>query len=381
MLIWKGYFLSIYLLIVVLELLGVNTYTTYTCSKKKKSKFVTLFSTFIISIAFSILLMPIANQIPNYVKGKGNGLFMLLGFLYIIPLKYLFDQPIKHLMIIMSSSWIYTMFVFAFSLRIGYLFPPELLWLSVLFIQTLIFALTLPFYIKGVNKIFLFILNNIENTMINSFLAISLSWFFIIFLLNYIFVEGNFILTELIILFVIIANTILSYKMVYNLVSVNNKANELREINQLDTLTQLRNREGLYNDAKRKIENGESFTFIFGDLDNFKLVNDNFGHDVGDKYLIEFVKAVKEMQNSNDTLYRLHGDEFVFLVHRHDVEAYCREIEKMKFINNLDGVDFKGISLGCSSFPTDGKNISELLYLADLRMYQVKKEKHKNKMK
>lgn len=372
--------MNIYSLIVILEILSINTYTTYTCSKKRQSKYVTLFTTFIISIAFTSLLIPIATHILNYVSGKGGGLFMLLGFMYIIPLKFFFDQPIKHLTIIMSSSWVYTMFVFAFSVRVGYLFPPEFLWVSILFIQTLIFALSLPYYLKGVNKIFLFILNNIENAMTNSLLSISLLWFFIIFLLNYILVEGSSILIEFIMLFMIIGNALLSYKMVYNLVSVNKKVNELKKTNQLDGLTQLENREGLCNDAQQKIDKGERFTLIFGDLDNFKLVNDSFGHDVGDKYLIEFVKTVKEMQNSNDALYRLHGDEFVFIVQNHDVETYCREIEKMKFTNNPDGVYFKGISLGCSCFPNDGNDISELLYLADLRMYQVKKEKHRNKV-
>jgi len=82
----------------------------------------------------------------------------------------------------------------------------RILWLSILVIQTLTLAISLPHYIKGVNKIFLYILNNIEDKMINSLLAISLSWFFIIFLLNYIFVEGSSILTELIMLSVIIRN-------------------------------------------------------------------------------------------------------------------------------------------------------------------------------
>jgi len=369
--------LNIYSLIVVLELLSINTYTTYTCSKKRNSKFVSFFSVCIVTVAFTALLFPFIPKIPNYGNGNGNGLFMIFGFLYIIPLKYFFDQHIKHLIVIMSSSWIYTMFMFAFSFRVGYLFPLEFLWLSVLIIQTLAFALTLPCYIKFVNKVFVYILKNIENNMINSLLVISLSWFFIIFLINYIFVEGSSVVSEFIMLFVIIGNAMLSYKMVYSLVSVNNKARELHEITRIDALTQLKNRESLYEDALQKINNSKCFTIIFVDLDSFKSVNDSLGHAVGDAYLIEFVKTVKEILNINDGFYRLHGDEFALLVDRLDIETFCREFEKLEFQNIPDGVSFRGASLGCSSFPVDGNDISKLLHLADFRMYQIKKEKHR----
>lgn len=358
-------------------MLSINTYTTYSCSKKKESSFVTVLSVCLVTAVFTLLLLPIVPRLTNFGSRNGNGLFFISGFLYVIPLKYLLNQPIKHMMIIMSSSWIYTMFVFSFSVRVGYLFPLEFLSLAILIVQTLVYAMTFPHFKKFVNKIFIYILRNIENQMINSLLVISLSWFFLIFLLNYTFVEGNSFISEIIILFVIIGNAILSYKLVYNLVSVNNKAKTLSQITKIDTLTQLKNREGLYEDALQKIENNTTFTIIFVDLDVFKSVNDCFGHAAGDAYLIEFVKTVKEVLKISEGFYRLHGDEFVFLVDKLEVEAFCSKIEKLEFLNDPDGVAFKGLSLGYSSFPVDGNTLSDLLYLADLRMYQVKKDKHR----
>lgn len=268
------------------------------------------------------------------------------------------------------------MFVFAFSFRVGQVFSSAHLWLFVLIIQTIVYAITLPHYSKFVNKIFIYILRNIDNKMINSLLVISLSWFFIIFLLNYSFAEGNSIISELIMLFVIISNAILSYQLVYKLVSVNNKAKELSQITQIDTLTQLKNREGFFKDVFPKIDNNECFTIIFMDLDNFKHVNDNYGHAVGDAYLVEFVKRVKSIISSEDGFYRLHGDEFVLLINGRRVDRFCRKVESMQFIINPEGVPFKGISYGYSTFPEECTAISELMHLADFRMYQRKKEKH-----
>ena len=331
------------------------------------------FSVCVFTAAYSALLIFVYLQNPTAVSFTGKGIFMLYGFLYVIPLKFMFDQSLKHTIIIMSSSWIYTMFAFSFAARIGYLFPFDQLTLSTAVVQTLFFAITLPFYIRFVKKTFIYILRHIEKHMINSFLAISLSWFFIIFFVNYGFVEGFSSQLKFLMLFIIIGNAISSYKMLYKLVSINNKAVTLGKITKIDTLTQLKNRESLYEDALQKIDTTISFTIVFVDLDDFKSVNDFFGHAAGDAYLIEFANTVKRVLKIKDGFYRLHGDEFVFLVDDLKAEAFCNELKDLKFVNESEGIEFRGLSLGYSSFPADGNTLSDLLHLADLRMYQVKK--------
>lgn len=362
-------------MIAILEVLCINTYTTFKCSKGRRPRLVTFLSLCAVTIIVTALLYPIISLLPG--TNKGNGLFMLFGFVYIIPLYFLFDQPLKQLLIIMSSSWIYTAFGYSFSFRAGSLYPAENVGLAVVIVQTVFFVLTLPYYIKLVNNIFVNILKNINSKTLDSLLAISMSWFFIIFLANYIFADGSPHVLELVMLFVTIVNSILTYKLCYKLVSVNIRAKELSQITKIDALTQLKNREGFYEDVHQKMNGNQHFSVIFVDLDDFKAVNDRYGHEVGDLYLLEFVKAVKEILPDRYGFYRLHGDEFVCLADSMEAETFCRTLEKLRFAHNQYGLYFKGLSLGYASYPTDSSNLSKLLYLADLRMYQKKKEKHR----
>lgn len=369
--------MSIFSLITIIEVLWINTFTTYKSAKRRKSKFITALFVCIVSfvvVAVVYFITPIMSESIN-----GNALFMLICFLYIIPLYYLFDKQLKHLIIVMSISLSYTMIAFAFSFRIVSMFHTQMVGLLVVIVQTLLFALTLPYYRSFVNNVLVNIVRNIDKKMINALLVISLSWFSIIFLANYIFTEGNSNLLELTVLFLIVVNLILSYKLFQKFVSVNIKAKELSLITKIDMLTQLKNRESLYEDIRQKMYSYQAFSIVFLDLDNFKSINDKYGHDAGDTYLLEFVKTVKAILNKNDGFYRLHGDEFVLLIDNQDIESFCKRLDKIKFKSHPHGLSFKGLSFGYSSFPTDSDDLSKLLYLADLKMYQRKKEKHRIK--
>lgn len=314
---------------------------------------------------------------PGAGAANGKGLFMLFGFLYVIPQKYLFDQSIKQTMIIMSSAWIYTMLVFAVSVQTAYLIPSAPILLSALVAQSIIYGVTLPGYIRFVDRIFIYIFRNVEEPMLNPLLAVSLSWFFIIFLLNYAFVEGATTVLKFLILLLIFINVYLSYRMLFKLVYVHNRAKILTTITKTDALTHLRNREGLNEDVQQKIDNNTPFALIFIDLDDFKAVNDTFGHASGDAYLMAFSRKAAGCLRSNDVLYRLHGDEFIILTDLHELDAFTEKLSQLRFVIEPDNMEFKGLSSGYSSFPADGSKLSDLLYMADLRMYQAKKHQHR----
>ncbi|MCR3921427.1 MAG: GGDEF domain-containing protein [Firmicutes bacterium] len=360
--------------LVVLEMLFINLYTSYVCSKKKTTPFITWAVLIVFTVAFIAVISPIISSRPSY--GNGNGLAMLTGFLYIIPLKFLYNQPLKYTVLIMCSSWIYTMLTFSFAFRLGYMLPEAWFAVSVLLTQTFFYVITLPYFLTFVRDKFIYILHNVDRKSINSILVLSFLWLYFIIILNYAFVEGTTFLLELLLLFIFAYNVILSYRLFFSLVAINKTAQRLNERTKRDALTKLGNREKLTDVAQKMIDKNNPFSIIFVDLDNFKSVNDRYGHAVGDLYLIEFVNSIKKVFKTD--FFRMSGDEFVFLYEGNELDLFCAQMENMSFHNDEPGVPFYGLSSGYASFPTDADNLSDLLHLADIDMYQKKKEKHRS---
>jgi diguanylate cyclase (GGDEF)-like protein/PAS domain S-box-containing protein len=117
---------------------------------------------------------------------------------------------------------------------------------------------------------------------------------------------------------------------------------------------------------------------LFLDLDRFKYVNDNLGHDVGDALLKAVARRLQLQIRQTDTLARLGGDEFVILL---DNPYSMIEVEHIaKRIITVIGQVFKlganeaniGVSIGIATYPIGGSNASELLQNADAAMYAAK---------
>jgi diguanylate cyclase (GGDEF)-like protein/PAS domain S-box-containing protein len=149
-----------------------------------------------------------------------------------------------------------------------------------------------------------------------------------------------------------------------------------------DVLTQLPNR-ALFADrfGQAIAHSKRSQTLLaicFLDLDNFKLVNDNYGHKVGDELLIEVARRIKLNIREEDTVSRQGGDEFTLLLG--DLESYpqCEKMLQRLLLSLSEPYlinDFPhGItaSIGLSLFPYDDADLDTLLRHADQSMYQAK---------
>ena len=120
------------------------------------------------------------------------------------------------------------------------------------------------------------------------------------------------------------------------------------------------------------------FGLIYVDLDDFKLVNDMYGHHVGDLYLQEVSLRMKRQLRTGDILGRLGGDEFAALVTvvrgRSDVEEIATRLERcFDAPFALEGYVLRGAaSVGMAIYPIDGTTSDSLLSAADAAMYSAK---------
>jgi len=155
-----------------------------------------------------------------------------------------------------------------------------------------------------------------------------------------------------------------------------------------DPLCQLPNRRLLFDRLHQAVtssaRNKTCAALLFIDLDNFKILNDTRGHDIGDLLLIEVGHRLRDGIRESDTLARLGGDEFVVLLEglsqdRADAAVQAREVgEKMLLDINQpymlkDVEHYSTASIGISLFANYRQNLDDLLKQSDTAMYAAKK--------
>jgi diguanylate cyclase (GGDEF)-like protein/putative nucleotidyltransferase with HDIG domain len=150
-----------------------------------------------------------------------------------------------------------------------------------------------------------------------------------------------------------------------------------------DPMTTLPNARSLQlqfdKEAARAKRSDGYFQMLVMDLDGFKMVNDTFGHKVGDRLLKAVGKVIGEELRDYDFLARYGGDEFIALIpdtHAADVVDLCRRIETAvdKYQMDLGDDMFAkvGVSIGSASFPNHGETFDQLIMSADKAMYATK---------
>lgn len=149
-----------------------------------------------------------------------------------------------------------------------------------------------------------------------------------------------------------------------------------------DPLTNALNQRALNEVLAEYDKSLQPYGLVFVDLDYFKEINDAYGHDIGDRVLVESVNRMKAAVREVDKVYRVGGDEFVILITGGlSVVAYTELRERLKLYVekavevNQDKIHVR-ISVGYAACPADGNCSSILLKRADQRMYEEKQKNH-----
>jgi diguanylate cyclase (GGDEF)-like protein/PAS domain S-box-containing protein len=166
---------------------------------------------------------------------------------------------------------------------------------------------------------------------------------------------------------------------------VTRASKKLETLAFIDTLTGVTNRKPFMdlfkNNISRAKREGKKLALLFMDLENFKNINDIYGHEIGDKALAKAANKIKYIARDSDLIGRTGGDEFVICLN--DIKSLSGAIRIAKKINVAFSKKIKinnleldiGISIGISVYPDDGKSVADLLKNSDLAMYSAKKQR------
>jgi diguanylate cyclase (GGDEF)-like protein len=159
----------------------------------------------------------------------------------------------------------------------------------------------------------------------------------------------------------------------------------IKKMSYTDDLTGLKNRRAFHDDLSLLLNRDNPFaSIVMLDLDNFKSVNDQYGHDIGDLYLKRFTEGIKSLCNEKVEGYRYAGDEFMLIINDPSIiqneflsklTKFCKEqplilVEKDLFIS---------FSSGVAVYPFDGNSIDVLKKSADVSLYSSKSRRKINR--
>jgi two-component system, cell cycle response regulator len=158
----------------------------------------------------------------------------------------------------------------------------------------------------------------------------------------------------------------------------------LEELALTDSLTGLPNRRAVEEWAGHQLSAAArhkfSFWVVFADLDNFKAVNDRYGHHAGDQVLKHFADLLRQYSRRSDICARIGGEEFLFVLTHNTPESARTVIEKIRTQLAGKRFDFRGetasvtASFGAAQFrKEDGMSFAELMSRADAAMFEAKR--------
>ena len=158
---------------------------------------------------------------------------------------------------------------------------------------------------------------------------------------------------------------------------------KLADESSRDALTGLLNRKGFVQAATRALQSAttssKSLSFILFDIDHFKSINDEYGHDIGDRVLVHFADVIVDNIRAEDIFCRYGGEEFLLIMPCVSIEQAYQKADELRQIvekNSIAILNNRDVALtvsgGVSAFMNKGDTLDELIKQADMAMYEAK---------
>ncbi len=150
---------------------------------------------------------------------------------------------------------------------------------------------------------------------------------------------------------------------------------QLRDQARTDPKTGLLNSASWSNDAETQLARGENAALLMLDLDNFKSINDRYGHLVGDKHLKGVADVLRSEVRATDMVGRFGGEEFVILLpgaSQEDAMAIAERIRRRVEGFAVEGLGMVTVSVGVAAHPDHGTTLEEVMNAADLALLAAK---------
>ncbi len=153
-----------------------------------------------------------------------------------------------------------------------------------------------------------------------------------------------------------------------------------------DALTGIPNRRSFESRLRDEILRSARYKHTFGlvtiDIDNFKKINDTYGHPRGDKYLVQFVRCIQTEIRDTDFIARIGGDEFAIILPESNLEHSTRLVSRLERVitscpHNLPDMRIQthSASFGIAIYPEQAENAEDLISFADQALYLYKRQK------
>ena len=323
-----------------------------------------------------------------------SGTNISCGIIYIFSLSLLLYDSNKKIFAKSNLIIINSLIAFLFIIYATLLFKPTTFLLNHSWINKSFELINLAIYLILILYIYPKVYKKFPNMLTNCILLVAISQ---VVMSTYLSLLPNFsfdkmfnliYLLKIIITFIPFTCLLINYASSYKFILKTQENLQLTQVNLTylathDALTNLYNRREFEIQLTRTIANHSrertSFSLFVIDIDNFKNINDSYGHLIGDNFLKKFAKDLTSLTRLGDVISRTGGDEFTIIMPNlkspSTMNKIADRINKGLNINFL--IEKKlitcTVSIGVAIYPTDGEDVEVLFKNADLSMYEAKK--------